>query len=483
MKHQVIQLLLCGLAFAGFNSPVSGEFKSTGVPQYDSAVKKGVAFLKSANVKPNEHSLVAYALFKAGESPDSEGVKQGIDAAIKRADANGYSGYEHIYLSGVDSMLLADVSADRYAPQIQVIADHVAATQRQDGSWAESNTAAGDMSMAQYAMLALWAADRAGCTIDPNVVERAARWHLANGGRDSGWVYRPGTTQGHEQGRTSHNMTMAGAGSLSIARLLLHGPKAAIRQAPTKKFGVLEAVKENQPLSTGSFPNHSPQVSVGELDGRIDRAFGWNTSRFSANAEPIHQKNYFYYAFERAASLHGVKQVPGGDWFTVYGRGLLSLQDTAGAFSKTTLTDTAGTSFAILFFMKSTAKIIQRQFGTGVMRGGRDLASLYGKEKVKKKDLGPLDALLREMENADLSSLDNIDADELADKITVTSRDELIGQIDLLKKLVGHKDASNRGAAYYALGRTGDLSLIPEILKGLRDPNLDVAVTALEALR
>ncbi|HIK91033.1 MAG TPA: HEAT repeat domain-containing protein [Planctomycetes bacterium] len=63
------------------------------------------------------------------------------------------------------------------------------------------------------------------------------------------------------------------------------------------------------------------------------------------------------------------------------------------------------------------------------------------------------------------------------------SKEDLIGQIDLLKRLLDHPDATNRQAAFFALGRTGDFSLIPLILQGLRDPNVGVNSEALQALR
>ena len=65
----------------------------------------------------------------------------------------------------------------------------------------------------------------------------------------------------------------------------------------------------------------------------------------------------------------------------------------------------------------------------------------------------------------------------------ISDPEELVGRVDVLKKLLKNKSAGNRKAAYFALGRTGDFSLVPEIMKGLRDSNVDVNVVALDALR
>jgi len=159
---------------------------------------------------------------------------------------------------------------------------------------------------------------------------------------------------------------------------------------------------------------------------------------------------------------------------------LLKLQTAEGSF-KTNSGEIVGTSFAILYFVRSTQQILDKQYSGGVMMGGRDASALFG-DKKKKKDIGPLDELLAAMENADLDKLD-VNPDELVEKIQFGSKEELIGQIDLLKKLLENKDAGNRQAAYFALGRTGDFSLIPLILKGLRDPNVGVNSEALQALR
>ncbi len=79
--------------------------------------------------------------------------------------------------------------------------------------------------------------------------------------------------------------------------------------------------------------------------------------------------------------------------------------------------------------------------------------------------------------------LDNIDSEDIVESVQFGSKEELIGQIDQLKVLLKNRNADNRRAAYYALGRTGDFALIPMMMKGLRDVNLDVNVEALQALR
>jgi len=281
---------------------------------------------------------------------------------------------------------------------------------------------------------------------------------------------------------------MAAAGSIGIARLLLFGPKTKAKEdaKETAKFGVLEKVVE--PLATegqAAFDNYKATVSVGALDSRVERSFGWATTRFHREGHQFNQKQYFFYALERAAALFELKQIQGRDWFPAYADVLLTLQSADGSFTKTNTSPRIGSCFAILFLARSTQQTITQQFGKGTMVGDRGgLDKLFG-DKEKKKELGPLDELLGGiMSNVDqLENLEEGSTDDIVEKVQFTSRDELIGQVDMLKKLLKSKDAEARRTAYWALGRTGDISLVSMMMDGLRDPNIGCNVEALRALR
>lgn len=490
-RRVVARCFLASLLFVlltGKSSSAAGP-KSTGVPRYDAAVAKAVAYLKSAekDMQEKEVTLVAYALMKAGEPVTSSLVAKGIHLAKERGEGKKYQGYDHIYFAGVDAMLLADTDDDMYFPAIQSIADYVASQQQPNGGWSDGPKSASDTSMCQYGMLALWSAYRVGCEISPQVLEANARWHLGSGNTDGGWAYRPGTGSGTGVGST-HNMAMAGAGSLGIARVLLFGQKNAPKpekKEESLKFGVLETVKPKEENTGAGFADFRPQLAAQQIDTRMDKAFGWINSRFPPGGAKNFQKQYFYYALERAASLHGLGKINGQDWFTLYGDVLLGLQDPDGSFPKTLTNPRIGSSFAILYFMRSTKQILDKQFGKGVMKGDRgNLAGLFGAKDKKKKELGPLDELLGGIMSSveDLEKLD-VSTEDIVEKVTFSSRDELVGQVDMLKKLLESKDAENRRTAYWALGRTGDFALIPLMMKGLRDPSVDCNVEALRSLR
>ena len=466
---------------------IEGAIKSTKVPRFDAAVSKAVGYLEANGAKTpeTEKTLVSYALLKAGLPPSHPLIAEGIEIAKKRALTGGYHGYDHIYLSGVDAMLLADTDSDRYFNELQQISNYVASAQHQDGSWSDAPQQPGDVSMSQYGILTLWAGQRAGCEISPDVVDRAAAFLLKGRNNDAGWPYRPGTKSGPGSGASTHNMTLAGAGSLAVVRTMLHGPKGLKAEATAKaplKFGVLqkadsEADAGNQ--SGGAFPAYNAKNSVQVLDEAVNRGIAWADTRFTPISRAEH-KIYFYYALERASALADLKE----GWFTTYGDGLLTLQGADGSFN-THQKFYVGTSFAILYFMRSTQQIINKQFGKGRMTGDRDLTNLYGEKKKEKKELGPLDELLGAMMTnvEDLEKLDDAAADAVIEKVQFSSRDDLVGQVDLLKKLLDRRDAENRRTAYWALGRTGDFNLIPLMMQGLRDPSVDCNVEALRSLR
>ena len=134
--------------------------------------------------------------------------------------------------------------------------------------------------------------------------------------------------------------------------------------------------------------------------------------------------------------------------------------------------------------MRSAKQIIEKEFDKGVMKGSRGLDKLFGGEDKKKKELGPLDELLGGIMASvdDLEKLD-VNTDDIVEKVTFSSRDELIGQVDMLKKLLKSPNADSRRTAYWALGRTGDFALLPLMMQGIRDPSVDCNVEALRALR
>ncbi|MBC7967270.1 MAG: HEAT repeat domain-containing protein, partial [Fuerstia sp.] len=344
----------------------------------------------------------------------------------------------------------------------------------------------GDVSMSQYGVLALWACHRAHCKVSPEAFDRAADFLMRNGNADGGWGYRPGTNLGPGAGNSTHNMTMAGGGALGICRLLLHGLRNP--PEPQKKDGevVPGGLEKIDPQAEAgqfgpAFPDFQPHHPASQLDDRVDRAFGWNLDRFQPISRVEHNL-YYYYCLERAAAVGDLDKINGEDWFIVYGDGLLLLQAEDGSFT-TYSGPVVGTCFALLYYKKSTQNSLDAMYGSGQLLPGR--GDLFGDRK--KEEPRELRRLLQDILTSGADGFDESTI-EFADEIVrsvlaVDDPETLVGQIDQLTHLMQHPNDKIRSAAVWALGRTGDLKLVPLLLDGLRDSSVDVNIEAIQALR
>lgn len=491
-------------AVAVSNTAVRAAIPKTGVPEYDQAVARGVAFLRdgvAGKSPPNggELSLTAYALVKAGESKDSPAVKKAIAAALSRIKNGKYDpgdSTHHAYVSGVDAMLLADTGGDIYQPQLQAIADYLISVQKADGSWdyLGSFGDVGDTSMAQYAALGLWAASRVGVNVPLDVWDKAAAWHLKTQYPDGGFAYHPGISRGTNTGNggTQLNMSAGAAGTLAVIRLHLY-PNAVDPNAPkkskkpSKKFGVLEARTEPEPEEEKKAvqPVGRAKTPLGAINSSIGRAMGWVRSHFRPVAE-LTCRYYYNYAMERSCALNNIERLGDIDWYRACGDQILKEQNKDGYWENSD-GEFVATSFAVIFYIRPTKQTFAAQFGAGLLHGNRGLdldnseIGRDGKVKEKRKITDPLDQLLTDLSKQDPEAL--FAAQEaIVEKIQLGDRKELLGQIERIRKLITNENAEIRRTAVWALGRSGDLRDAYLLINALEDTDVDVLVEAYNAL-
>lgn len=480
----MLVLLLFSWELFGFQS-VTAELKTTKIPRYDAAVEKAVRFLRTKPaLEERETSLVAYALLKAGVDREDPRLSAGIADAERRGTECRYDGYEGSYLAAVDAMLLVDLDKKRYRPVLQKIANLLMSSQRPDGAWQDPSkgpTGPADNSLTQYCVLGLWAAVRANCNVSPRTFDKVAAYLVSHSNPDGGWTYRITDASGIGRGKASTDtMTVAAVGSIGVARMLLfdNGEREL-----KPKFGLLKKVGETK--KNDKFRDYSPTVSAAALDASIAGGRVYLKGETHRVIRSAH-RCYFYYTLERVAALVGMQD----DWYTRFGDTLLATQNSNGSFDSVLKPKTEGggehygsavsTSFAILYYMRSTQQIVD--YGKGVQVGARDLVAFLHPKSNVQKEIGPLDDLLAAMQGKDFSELD-VNTDEVVEKVQFSSREELIGQVDKLKRLLKSPNATNRQIAYWALSRTGDFDLVPLLLDGLSDPVLSVNVEALTGLR
>ena len=197
---------------------------------------------------------------------------------------------------------------------------------------------------------------------------------------------------------------------------------------------------------------------------------------------------YFYYAMERSLAMNDIKRVGGQDWFTVCGNVLLSEQRADGSWTGGAGPG-PGTALAVLFYMRSTQKILGKEYGKGLQVGDRGFDLTQGDpladDKKKKRKLGPLDEMLARLEQQNLQGIKDVQDEDLSavvEKILQTPRKQLIGQVQLLKKLADHPNGRVRQVVMFALGRSGDMRVAPILIDALNDNDVAVLNEAHTAL-
>lgn len=491
----MLRSLCLGLALLSFatSTVLSAPPPPTGVAEYDVALNKGIAWLRNRmGTNPRLHggemSLAAYALLVSGEPAASPIIQEAVKEARERCPSTGYrptNTEHHIYEAGVDCMLLSAAGAGENKDQIALITDYIVKQQGADGSWDYPNRTVGDTSMAQYGVLGLWSATRAGVTVPMQVWDKCAAWHLKTQRDDGGFMYHPGVNVNEATGggNSSINMTPGGIGSLAIAKLHLYPESILGSNKKPKKFGILD--EKTDPNKNG--PPYKAEVTLAAIDTGLNRALAWLASHYMPITNLPH-KVYYNFALERACAMTFTTQIGGKiDWFRSSGDQLLKLQKADGSWDDY-LGPQVGTAFAVLFYIRPAKKAVQEYVTGGLQTGGRGLPDDLAKANVAKgklqerKSKGALDDLLSELANQDASALEDAQT-AIVEKVQIGNREELLGQLETLRRLVKHPSAEVRRTAVWALGRSGQLNDALLLIQALNDDDVDVLVEANASLR
>lgn len=504
LKH----LILCLFVLVMFTFGNIGESYAASPAQVKQAISRGAGYLQSGLGKSNEgaKTLGALALMKAGVPKNSPIIHEIVEDILKRFDGDKYKpGGEHFYEAGVEATLLADLDPVKYKKQVQILADYISDNQQSNGGWDYPNGghgegSVGDTSLIQYACLGLWAAERIGVKVNPKVWEGVLLWHSRYQSADGGFAYCPGKMVGDGQGASTLNMAVNGVGSMHIAMLHINPNFMPLEQELKRnkpeeekvekpKFGILEKVELDN-VTPKEVEVSIPTKSIES----VRRAFNYVTTRFRVDNTETGNKVYYYYSLERMSALADVKSIGNQDWFNACADFLIKQQkpDGSWAMSKYYGAD-IDTAFAVLFLTRSTGKLLKRvdtpKFGDGLLAGGRGLpedltdVDFNGRSvKMKEKPTEPLDILLASLsKTGDLSNLDDVQ-DKIVEQVQLGNREDLVGQIDQLVKLVDHPDANIRQTVVWALGRTGDMNLAKYLIERLSDTDLGVMIEARNAL-
>ncbi|MFO1019644.1 MAG: HEAT repeat domain-containing protein [Planctomycetales bacterium] len=485
-------------------SPEKQTAEKPSEEQIEQCRDKAMAYLLTnmAQGDLSYQAFVAMALLKsehAGEVPEIQAVVDKILTRFSETDFNPTD--EDKYSTCVFLITLANADREKYKPQVQMITDYLVREQEANGSWtygpAHAYRGRGDVSITQFVVLALWDAARSGVKIPGKTWDKCAEWLVKFQLSDGAFSYHPLETDTTKE--AMHSMTAAGVSSLMVIRLHLY-PQSRVHFSPNgevipvvqqKKFGVLETTPSASANPVAA-PDYTPRTSRTDIDRAISGGIRWLNKHYTLT-DPTGWKIYYLYAIERLAAIGGMKQLGPHDWYNEGATVLVTKQNAKGSWidagwdteGKLLL---SGAGFAVMFLSKATAKIIDAQFGTGLLIGGRglpdnlkDLQNNNGSVQVRKSK-GSFDDLLAELEKPSSTHVEAVQT-AIVDKILTERPQELIKQKDRMKKLARDPRPEVRLTAMWALGRTNDLTVAPVLIQGLKDPDESVGMEARNSLR
>ena len=488
-------LIAAGLA----THAIAADVEYTIDPRAKQSVARAVTYLKSDYKEQHGgyKSLYAYTFLKAGDPPTSPEITDALAEIRRKCQTTGYTPHDvshGIYEAATDIMLLADANPGGNQSQIATITQFILQSQRPDGAWTYAGIKEADSSITQYGMLGLWAAERAGVRIPMSVWSNAAKWFVATQMKDGGFTYWPGTTNGAGGGNSYSNMAFAGTACLLLSRIYIYGelPMYGTENRPKpKKFGVLDNVKAQ--TSVDDWVKRRSEVAdvvpLASLDQGIARGLAWITSHWvTSSVTGVVSRGYFYYSLERVGALSASDKLGGHDWFNECLPVAIGFQAADGSWDDGTGKPCA-TALSTLFLTRTTGRIIEKMnIGGGLLTGGRGLpddlakASLAKGKVAERKSQGGLDDLLGDLAKADASFLEETQA-AIVEKVQIGSRQELLGQMETVRKLIKNPNPEIRRTAVWALGRSGNIGDALLLIQTLHDNDVDVLVEVNASLK
>ncbi|RMH05260.1 MAG: hypothetical protein D6702_00985 [Planctomycetota bacterium] len=265
-------------------------------------------------------ALAAYALFKSGLPPEHRSLVLALDFLDRHPPFQTYD-------AALRVLLLTSMDPERFGARIEraadVFFDHHPG--RYHYTHVLPNQPGGDLSNAQFAVVAMEALDRNGWQRDNRFWRELAEFFEKDQLSDGGFPY-------HAGGRPTITMTLAGFGCLSAARRVL--------AARGERQSTLDAI-----------------------DRTLARAEEWLGGTWLGDQKweggnGLNRWGYYaWYGMERGAALSGKKMIGGHDWYADACRILLAKQGGGGAWANPWGEKEINTSFALLTLSRATAHV------------------------------------------------------------------------------------------------------------------------------
>ncbi len=310
--------------------------------QVRKSIDMGVAFLlrqKSWDEHPGQPgaitSLCTLALLNAGVEP----ANPKIQAALRHLRSNAMKP-EMTYATSLQTMVFCAAEPKKDLLLIRRNAKWLEETQIKigegAGSWSYPAQGGGDNSNSQFALLALYEAERVGVPVSSKT------WRLA---------YEYWRDCQNENGSWGYKRGMAGSGSMTCA-----GIAAMVITSGELNIGDAEIVN-------GRMQCCGEQKS----NSAVDRGLEWLGSSFSVSVNPgagVKQGwlLYYLYGVERAGRMTARRYIGKHDWYRAGAEKLVREQDVTSGFWRgvghAEDNEQIGTSLALLFLVKGRRPVL-----------------------------------------------------------------------------------------------------------------------------
>lgn len=309
-----------------------------------SAIERGVAYLKReqsprgrwaefAGYDGGVTALCTLALLESGVGADDPVVRRALDH-LRTLEL------DKTYTVALQTMVLATAEPKKdmllLQRNVRWLEQHQIKEGPRKGAWSYPGPG-GDNSNSQFAILALYDAQRVGVEVSRQTWQLAANYWRTTQNADGSWGYFPGDTG-------TGSMTCAGIGGVAITAAAL---------------GTGDASVEN-----GRVICCRPH----EEDQSLERALAWLAQRFSVERNPRpagagHSVLYYYlYGLERAGRLTARRFIGDHDWYREGAEFLVRDQDSLSHYWKGSWyaerDPRISTAMALLFLAKGRRPIV-----------------------------------------------------------------------------------------------------------------------------
>jgi hypothetical protein len=318
--------------------PAAAQVTADDVEQ---AIQRGIAYLKAeqqadggwsayASFPGGTTALCTLALLNCGVPVDDPVVARALLHLRKLTDL------EQTYTVALQTMALCAAEPQKDKFQISRNVGWLQSAQRtkgnNNGSWGYSkDPPQADNSNAQFALLALLEAERAGVQVQESTWRRAlAHWQRQQRS-DGAWTYTEGAPP-------TGSMTCAGVASLMISSGQIARLDAQVVGDSVRCCGPQEADAT-----------------------AIERGIAWLNRNFSVRSNPGSGDSrllYYLYALERVGRLSGRRFIGQHDWYREGAEMLIELQDPLAGFWQVGDPGVVSTSFALLFLSKGRRPVL-----------------------------------------------------------------------------------------------------------------------------